>query len=401
MMTIDDALHLTQQTVDPLSCQFMSLQDALHYTLAEDVVSPIDLPLFDQSAVDGYAVALTAHEVHAQQHYTLLEGERRAGINPDLQLEIGQAIRIFTGASLPMGATAVVRQEIVQATTHGRIDVLEPIRLGQDIRYQGEETRKGQCLAQAGQDLNVGAIAALSMAGVSQVMVYRQPRIALLVSGDEVVAPGQPLLPGQIYDANTALVQSWLTAQRLNADIWHIDDHLDQVVEQLTQLRTQYDLIITTGGVSVGDYDFIRPAALTCEFEQIIWKIAQKPGKPLFLGCYQTQNHRCALLGLPGNPAAVFVGLMLYAQTIINRLSHPKRQLEWLDAILTSDLKPDSRERLLRMRYDWQLGQYYVHPLEGQQSHMLGNLMFANCLVRIKAGQMFVAGQSVPMLLLQ
>ncbi|KCX62260.1 molybdenum cofactor synthesis domain protein, partial [Acinetobacter pittii] len=303
-------------------------------------------------------------------------------------------IRIFTGGKIPEGTTHVARQEIVEVVSAQEILLTEHIRPKADIRFTGEEIQQGQLLAQVGQFLNIGSLAALSMAGVQTVDVYRAPKVAVLVTGDEVAEKAEDLAEGKIFDANGPLLKAWFEDYGLEVELIHVADEAVQVTHYFNKLKDSHDVIITTGGVSVGDYDFVRPCAFETGFEQIFWKVKQKPGKPLFFAEYShtEKDHRCYLLGLPGNPAAVYVSMQVYGKALLDTLQGNQAGPEWFSAILDHDLKEDARERFLRMHAYFDNGQLKVKSLAKQQSHMLSNLMQANCLVRIPASVKLEAG---------
>ena len=398
LISIDQALALILEKIQPLGTETLALNAALNRYLAEDIFSTIQLPLFSQSAVDGYALnsadPLETY-LEANSQFTLI-GEIRAGQSAELTLQAGQALRIFTGAEIPKGTTTVARQEIIQIINAESIEITEHLKIHADIREAGEEITVGQLLAQAGQQLSVGAIASLSMAGVQQVQVYQYPKIAVVITGDEVAKSSADFEAGKIFDANSPLIQAWFQQQNQKVDIFHVADTAEAVNSLLADLNQKYDLILTTGGVSVGDYDFIRPVALDLGFQQIFWKVKQKPGKPmLFAEFIRTDGSVCYLLGLPGNPAAVYVGMHIYTQTVLNALQGHRHIPNGFKAALTHDLKADARERILRMSISFDQATLKVSSLSNQQSHMLSNLMHANALVRIPAREKIHAGQIV------
>lgn len=398
LISIDQALALILEKIQPLGTEILALNAALNRYLAEDIFSTIQLPLFSQSAVDGYALnsadPLETY-LEANSQFTLI-GEIRAGQSAELTLQAGQALRIFTGAEIPKGTTTVARQEIIQIINAESIEITEHLKIHADIREAGEEITVGQLLAQAGQQLSVGAVASLSMAGVQQVQVYQYPKIAVVITGDEVAKSSADFEAGKIFDANAPLIQAWFQQQNQKVDIFHVADTAEAVNSLLADFNQKYDLILTTGGVSVGDYDFIRPVALDLGFQQIFWKVKQKPGKPmLFAEFIRTDGSVCYLLGLPGNPAAVYVGMHIYTQTVLNALQGHRHIPNGFKAALTHDLKADARERILRMSISFDQATLKVSSLSNQQSHMLSNLMHANALVRIPAGEKIHAGQSI------
>lgn len=394
LITVDQALDLIRDKTQVLATKNLKLNQALGRYLAEDVYSSINLPLFSQSAVDGYALCAPS-TIEPNSSFALV-GEIQAGHDSELQLTQGQAVRIFTGAKIPLGTTTVARQEIVKIIDSSRIEITETLKAHTDIRDVGEEIAVGDLLASSGQQLSVGAIASLSMAGIQTVNVFQYPKVAVVITGDEVAASVEDFAAGKIFDANAPLIQAWFQQQSQQVEIFHVADTEHAVTALIQTLSKSHDLILTTGGVSVGDYDFIRPVTLNLGFEQIFWKVKQKPGKPIFFATLQRVNHSaCYLLGLPGNPAAVYMGMQIYTSTVLNALQGQKQPLNWFSAVLTHDVKMDARERFLRMSASFDQSILKVKSLSKQQSHMLSNLMQANCLVRIPAGQTMLAGQIV------
>lgn len=392
LISVDEAIELISNRPKKLGSIQQTLQNSLSRYLAKEIYSEINLPSFSQSAVDGYALCSHAEDLNTLKFQ--VTGEIRAGSESHDILSEGQAIRIFTGGKIPEGTTHVARQEIVLVVSPQEICLTEHIRPQADIRFTGEEIQQGQLLAQVGQFLNIGSLAALSMAGVQTVEVYRAPKVAVLVTGDEVAETAEDLAEGKIFDANGPLLKAWFEDYGLEIELIHVADEAAQVTHYFNQLKNSYDVIITTGGVSVGDYDFVRPCAFETGFEQIFWKVKQKPGKPLFFAEYSHtgKDQRCYLLGLPGNPAAVYVSMQIYGKALLDTLQGNSAEPEWFSAILDHDLKEDARERFLRMHAYFNNGQLKVKSLAKQQSHMLSNLMQANCLVRIPASVKLEAG---------
>ncbi|MBN6521757.1 molybdopterin molybdotransferase MoeA [Acinetobacter pittii] len=392
LISVDEAIELMSNRPKKLGSIQQTLQNSLSRYLAKEIYSEINLPSFSQSAVDGYALCSHAEDLNTLKFQ--VTGEIRAGSESHDILSEGQAIRIFTGGKIPEGTTHVARQEIVSVVSPQEICLTEHIRPQADIRFTGEEIQQGQLLVQVGQFLNIGSLAALSMAGVQTVEVYRAPKVAVLVTGDEVAETAEDLAEGKIFDANGPLLKAWFEDYGLDVELIHVADEAAQVTQYFDQLKDSHDVVITTGGVSVGDYDFVRPCAFEVGFEQIFWKVKQKPGKPLFFAEYSQpeSDHHCYLLGLPGNPAAVYVSMQVYGKALLDTLQGNQAGPVWFSAILDHDLKEDARERFLRMHAYFDNGQLKVKSLAKQQSHMLSNLMQANCLVRIPASSKLEAG---------
>ncbi|SKC07137.1 molybdopterin molybdotransferase MoeA [Luteibacter sp. 22Crub2.1] len=375
--------------VERLPTHHVALELALGAVLAESAIARIALPRFTQSAVDGYAL----RTVDGQAERSLV-GTSAAGDPADVVVGSGQAVRILTGGVLPQGADAVARQEIVQRTGSG-IALTEAVRVGEAIRHEGEELAAGATIAEAGQRVTAGLIAALAMAGVETVEVYRRPRVAVLVTGDEVVRAGEPLGPGLVYDANGPLLRAWFVEHGYGEPVVaYVRDDEAALEEAMSAALDSADLVVTSGGVSVGDRDFVPAVADRLGVRKVFWKVAQKPGKPLWFG---TREGR-ALLGMPGNPAAVLVCLSVHARAVLAQLEgEAVDQPAWRQGRLGAPVEADAeRDRLVRMRLDMSDGVASLDVLPRQESHMLSNLASAHALVWLPSrSDAFAAGERV------
>lgn len=382
MISLPAALEAYARHITALPPVTLPLTDALGRVLAAPVCSAIDLPRYSQSALDGYV--MTAEDAARAPCMLTIGDTIAAGDTRELTpLRHGECQRIFTGARVPPQAGAVVAQERVQITgTDMHLPV--PLKAGANIRWQGEEARSGTEVAQSGQTLTPALIASLANAGAAVVSVRRAPRITVLVSGDELRPLGTALEEGQIWDSNGPLVMTWLRHHGYEATVSHLGDEREAVTAALRDALEHSDLIITTGGVSVGDKDHILPAAESLGVRRVFWQVAQKPGKPLYFG----QRDGCVLMGLPGNPAAVLIGLTLHVRTVLDRLSGAARTgPQWRQGRLVSAVKCDAqRDRLVRMwRDEDDEARVLLHPLPHQDSHMMSNLNEADALVWIPA----------------
>lgn len=388
MITVDEAFELYRQAIQPLPEETVDLTDARDRVLSQDATSWTDLPPFPQSAMDGYALrsADTGDATEEQPAELDLVGEVPAGKLDEVpSIQPGQAVRIFTGAYVPDGADAVLRQE------DARIDgdqllVSEPVEAGQDYRQQGEEIRQGESVMEAGTLLSFGHVTALAISGIADVPVHRAPRVSVFTTGDEVVKPGQPLHPGQVYDANTSLVAGWLRSLGLT-DVTSegLPDTLEETESSLGKAFERSDWVITTGGVSVGDYDFVIPAAENIGMDPVFWKVRQKPGKPLF---FAIRDGR-ALLGLPGNPGSAFACLLTHGHRVLDRLrgvASPRPHFGV--GKLAEPIPMGSREWWARCRVTYSAnGEAWLALLPQQSSHMIANLGETECLARIPIGE--------------
>ncbi len=380
MTPVAEALQRVLDAVTPLGTERVPLAQAPGRVLAAAARSVHALPLFTQSAVDGYAVrhadiCAAPCELPLVQHIAAA-----AQAQPPL-LAPGTAARILTGAMLPLGADTVLRQERCErAATHVR--ALETVPLGTDIRHEGEEIAAGAEVAAVGARLTPGLIGALAMAGVAEVCVYRRPRITVLVGGDEVCAVDAPRALGQIPDANGPMVAAWLQGEGTPPQrLLHLPDDPDLVQRALAAAFADSDVVITTGGVSVGDHDYIPASAEAAGATRLLWKLAQKPGMPLYVARHGT----CLLFGLPGNPASVLTNLLVYVGNALSALQGLDPLQRWRRGQLAAPVKRDTSKTLwLRMAVEYNaLGAPRLLALRGQASHMLGNLAQAQALVEV------------------
>ena len=380
MLSVDAALARVLDPLQTLMPETLSLQAALGRVLAEPIRSTLDLPPFRQSAVDGYAIR------HADLQSIPCElpiaSEIAAAARDDAPtLAPASAARIFTGGWLPDAADTVVRQELTQRNGN-RVRVLEALAPGTDIRLQGEELKLGDTVAEPGALITPGLLGAIAMAGVSRVSTWRKPRIAVLVTGDEVAEPGQPLALGQIADANGPLLRAYLAHWGYaDVQVRYVRDNFDTVCSALDESFANFDVVITTGGVSVGDHDHVPKAAVQSRARTLFWKVAQKPGMPL----YVASRGGSTLFGLPGNPASVLVNLLVYVRPALAKLEGRSAKIAWYHGKLASKVRAETAKTFwLRMQHQIdEAGTCLLQPLPKQASHMLSNLAQAAVLVRI------------------
>ena len=378
MISLSEALAAYPREIQALPTETIALGTALHRVLRAPAFARCDLPRFSQSALDGYV--LTNEDATRTPCTLKITDNIAAGDSHALRpLVHGECQRILTGARVPPNAGAVVAQERV-TVADGAMTLSEPLKPGANIRWQGEELREGATLGVAGQRLTPGQIASLAAAGINEISVSRTPRILVLVSGDEIKPLGTPLSEGQIWDSNGPLVLAWLQAHGYNAVARHLPDARAEVERSLQSALNEADLVITTGGVSVGDKDYILPVAEQLGVRRVFWQVAQKPGKPIYFGVHE----RTVLLGLPGNPGAVLIGLTLHVRAALDQLEQAQPAgVTWRAGQLAISVKADSkRDCLLRMRMEIDAsGAAKLQPLPHQDSHMMSNLSRADVLV--------------------
>ncbi|MBT8765156.1 molybdopterin molybdotransferase MoeA [Metapseudomonas boanensis] len=359
------------------------LAEADGRVLAVPLVAGLDLPPWANSAMDGYALRLadwTGEPLVVSQR--ILAGSAPQPLQP------GTCARIFTGAPLPEGADTVEMQENADVESDGRVAFSEPLRQGQNVRPQGQETRRGETVLPAGTRMGPIEMGLAASLGAAELTVRRRPRVAVVSTGDELVPPGQPLGPGQIYNSNRALLIAWL--KRLGCavvDAGILADDLELTRAALTGL-SDVDLILSTGGVSVGEADFLGHA-LREEGELALWKLAIKPGKPLTFGHFRG----VPVIGLPGNPASTLVTFGLLARPyLLRRLG--VQEVEPLGFTVAAGFvwkKPGNRREYLRARLEH--GRAVIYP--NQSSGVLRSAAWAEGLVEVLEGTTLAEGDSV------
>jgi molybdopterin molybdotransferase len=370
MISIQEAIERVKANCNPLLKEVTKpLGKSGNYILCQDVYSPIHMPPFRQSAMDGYAVNL-----HENANYSLI-GEIKAGNGQNIDLKQGEAIRIFTGSPVPDSANAVIIQENVSRNMD-TIYCEDKIRLNQNIRPLGEQVKKGDLALAKGTKLTPAAIGYLSSLGITEVSVFKKPSIALVTTGNELVEPGQPLSYGKIYESNSKMLQNALYNLKFyDVTIHTIEDDYDTTYATLKTLINKKDLVIISGGISVGDYDFVGNALDGLEVETLFYKVNQKPGKPLYFG----KKERTLIFALPGNPAASLTCFYLYVYIALQKLMNRDLiELPRTKAKSNSEFnKKGDRPQFLKAVFQNKT----VTILEGQSSAMLQTFALSNALV--------------------
>lgn len=388
MISLEDAIAAYSREIQVLPPEKLPIVEALNRVLATNVIAVADLPRMDQSAVDGYAVLSADLQLASKEQPVKLRvsGTSAPGANAESVSVPGTTVRILTGAAVPALMDAVLPQEDVSRETD-TVVFKTPVGLQRNIRYQGEEIRVGAVVAEAGTRVSSGLLGSLISAGLHELSVHRSPRITVIVTGDELRPAGTPLLSGEIPDSNGPMVKAVLTQWGLRGiTLLRIGDERSKVEAAMSRALDQSDLVITTGGASVGDRDFIVASAEALGVRRIFWKVAQKPGKPIFFGTRDLDGRQVALLGLPGNPGAVLSGLAIHGRCLVDALEGARTAGPiWRFGELACDIDRDQRRaRLIRMKvFNDPLGKVLLKALPGQESHMLSNLSHAEALVWI------------------
>ena len=368
MISIKEALTRVRENTAKLDSVNIDLLNALGSVLSESIQSPINMPPFDQSAMDGYALGEEALV------YTVVTEIQAGASVTGKSLSRGEAARIFTGAMIPEGTISIAKQEIVKREGDS-ITLMEEVREGMSIRKKGEELAINDIAISKETYLNPAAIGFLSGLGIQKVNVYRKPKIAVIVTGNELTKPGEILLPGRIYESNSATLTSVLKHAGFDSSLVTVKDDFNSTKETIGNAIDQNDVVIITGGISVGDYDFVGKALAELQVEEVFYKVKQKPGKPLFYG----KKGDKSVFALPGNPAAVLTCYYMYVRTAIRSLigiSTP--MLEEREVSLLHDFtKKGDRAHLLKAYINTEGVQIHT----GQSSAMLSSFVGANSLI--------------------
>lgn len=385
MISEEEARNRILEAVSPTPERTVPLSGALGCFSARSVVAGLPLPTFDNSAMDGYAIVAGSSKKGARLQVI---GEQPAGVDRQLRISAGEAVRIFTGAPIPAGADAVVMQE---DTTRegGGIVVNVDVDPGEFIRLRGCDLAEGQKILARGERIHPTTIALLASQGFADVTVGGQVNAAIVSTGDEVVTPGSKLDQGQIYDSNSTLLQALL--QRCGASVKsaeHCPDQREPLVKAIQRGINNHVLVIT-GGVSVGEHDLVQAALRTLGAKIDIWRVAIKPGKPFLFG----QATGCAVFGLPGNPVSAFVTFLQFVRpAILKMMGANNVDLRKLPAKLTIDLTNEGdRPHYVRGRIE----NGTFAPIGRQESHALFGLSQSNALLRVAVGDSLKAGAIV------
>jgi len=372
MITVEEAIKCVQTHVDPTAHKESKiLSEALGSVLSEDVFSSINMPPFRQSAMDGYAVCL-----HKSNIYQVI-GEVKAGDSHQPNLKKGESVRIFTGAPVPDSANAVVIQEVV-TRENKNINIQKLISENDNIRPLGEQVKVSEIALTKGTKITPAAIGYLSSLGITEVSVYKKPSVAIVVTGSELIEAGNNLTFGKIYESNSAMLKSAVQSYGYeDVSIHRIEDDYTKTHAELKIIIAKNDLVLITGGISVGDYDFVGKALQELNVEQLFYKVKQKPGKPLFFG----KKGGTIIFALPGNPSAALSCFYIYVQIALKILSgHNDFSLSKVYVKSASNfIKKGDRAQFLKAI----LNNDKVEILEGQSSAMQQTFAIANALVYV------------------
>ena len=374
MISVKEAKKIISENVSSLEPVILPLQESAGLILAEDVYASIDIPAFPQSSMDGYAFSFQGWKQHKKLKIT---GEVAAGSNETFTLAPENAVRIFTGAAVPAGADTIIMQEKIKTVNGELIIEDETLQLGNSVRSKGSEIKAGELALGKASILSPAAIGFLAGIGITEVKVYPNASITIIITGNELQRPGEPLQLGQVYESNSFALKAVLQQLHIgNIRILYATDKPEIITDTLKKVLEQSDVVLLTGGISVGDYDFVLQAATECEVEKLFHKIKQRPGKPLYFG----KRGNKLVFGLPGNPSSVLTCFYQYVIPALEKLSKREIGLQTSKVPLAKAFQKNAGlTHFLKGFYNGNT----VAPLDAQESYRLSSFAKANCLIQV------------------
>jgi molybdopterin molybdotransferase len=383
LISVEEAQRIVLEHAKRLDAERVPIERAAGRVLAAPVSALVDLPPFASSAMDGYA--LRAADT-ASPPVRLPVVERIAAGSPaDRPLSAGEAMAISTGGAVPEGGDAVVPLELVEERDD-EIELFEPVEAGANVRGRGGDVVAGDVVLEPGTRLGAAQVAALAAAGVSEVQCAKRPRVGILVTGSELRQPGEALGPGEIYESNGVLLATALQlAGAVPAQLGVVTDDPDEHERAMERALLGFDMLVTSGGVSVGPHDLVRSTQAKLRVEEHFWGVAVKPGKPIAFGT--RRDH--LVFNLPGNPVSVLVTFELFVRPAVHALLGLGDPLpEFRGGILAESIARNAhRDEYVRAFARRDVDDIVLEPLPGRESHMIARAGRANALVEVAAGE--------------
>jgi len=386
MISVFEAHKIIKKNMIPCTTENESIDKLSNRVLSENVKAPFDTPSFNNSAMDGFALkAIDTLGAGADTPVELKDiGVIPAGYSGKMKIGSGESAQCMTGAAIPVGADAVVPVEKTSGFNNlGKVKIFIETKVDRHIRFKGEETQQGELLIRKNTKISPTELGILATFGYHKINVYRQPRVAIFATGNELVDPGQNLKDGQIYNSNFYVLSNLV--QRAGAKILLkqvVKDNPEDLMEFMGSALKNCDLIISSGGVSMGRFDYVREVLQSLKVKEHFWRVAQKPGKPLFFGT----RKKTMLFGLPGNPVSAFIGFMEYIWPVLSNLSGAESEQSFDSYLSTSFPREAQKHRFLFGKVWFDNGRWLCRPSLKTGSHMLTSALNANCILSVPPG---------------
>jgi molybdopterin molybdotransferase len=392
MISVAEAVQIVTAQTRPLEPERIFLADALGRFLAEDIIADSDLPPFDRAQMDGYAVR-AADMLKTPAHLRIV-GESAAGAGWHQEMKAGEAVRIMTGAPVPVGADAVQQVELTRES-NGFVEILEPVEAGRSIVKRAAEIKSGETVLRAGEDINAAMIATLASFGYAQVKVGGRPRVAVMATGSELVDVKQKPGQDQIRDSNNYTIAAYASLAGATVERWPLaGDDTEELKKQIKQAAETSEVLITSGGVSMGVYDFMKPALKELGAEIFFERVALRPGKPTVFA----RLGNTLVFGLPGNPVSVTVTFNLFTRAALRKMQGANRPgLIEETAVLARALKgsADRESYLPAILSTDEQGTLLAEPLKWGGSSDFVSFALATALIDVPAGPGFLESGSI------
>ena len=391
LISVAEAQRLVLERAHRLDPERVPVERAAGRVLAETAGALVDLPPFPSSAMDGFAVRAGDAGVGARLPVV---ARIAAGSPAERPLQAGEAMAISTGGAVPEGADTVIPLELVEDSGDA-IEIREAAATGANVRAQGSDVRTGDTILEPGMCLGPAQVGALAAAGIHEVQCAKRPRVGILVTGSELKQPGAELGPGEIYESNGLLLATALQlAGAVPAQLGVVGDDADELERAMERALLGFDMLVTSGGASVGPHDLVRATQAGLRVEEIFWGVAVKPGKPVAFGV--RRDH--LVFNLPGNPVSVLVTFELFVRPAVNALlGLPEPEPAFRQGALTASVRRNAdRDQFIRARSRREGDAVVLEPISGQESHMIARAGRADALIEVVAGDGEVAvGSSV------
>ena len=389
LISVAEAQRLVLERAHRLDPERVPVERAAGRVLAETAGALVDLPPFPSSAMDGFAVRAGDAGVGARLPVV---ARIAAGSPAERPLQAGEAMAISTGGAVPEGADTVIPLELVEDSGNA-IEIREAVASGANVRERGSDVRTGDTILEPGMRLGPAQVGALAAAGIHEVQCAKRPRVGILVTGSELKQPGAELGPGEIYESNGLLLATALQlAGAVPAQLGVVGDDADELERAMERALLGFDMLVTSGGASVGPHDLVRETQAGLRVEEIFWGVAVKPGKPVAFGV--RRDH--LVFNLPGNPVSVLVTFELFVRPAVNALlGLPEPEPAFRQGALTASVRrnPD-RDQFIRARARREGDAVALEPISGQESHMIARAGRADALIEVVAGDGEVAAGS-------